>query len=158
MDQGRLFDDGAAAGEAGPYRERLPYVKGSVTSKTAAERMARSGKVGHDLRLLLKLIREAGESGLTDQEMEHASWLPGNTVRPRRGELADEGFIRDSGRKRKTISGCPAVVWVATQPARLSGVANADEHTSNEPFADAGGDGGQVAGQGTDPRGVAVSP
>ncbi len=57
------------------------------------------------------MVREAGEWGVTDDELIRDS---GNqSVRPRRIELTQAGLIRDSGRTRITSAGRQAVVWVA---------------------------------------------
>jgi hypothetical protein len=90
----------------------------SSTSKESAEWI--SGKSGKLRAEVLKSFRYAGARGLTDEEGIYASDLPANTYRPRRVELTngwkdfEGGFIRDSGRKRKTASGRNAVVWVIT--------------------------------------------
>jgi hypothetical protein len=39
--------------------------------------------------------------------------MAGSTERPRRRELEEAGWIRDSGRTRKTASGHDAIVWLA---------------------------------------------
>lgn len=92
------------------FAEQPPSVHGE-TSEAAAEaikphRVAQWRKI-HD-RLVL-----AGWDGLTDQEIQHATNLDPSTERPRRGELVDAGLIYDSGRKRRTLSGRRAIVWVA---------------------------------------------
>lgn len=60
--------------------------------------------------VLLVLVARGAE-GATAQEIEKATGLPGNTVRPRLVELRENGTVRDSGRKRSTDSGRLAVVW-----------------------------------------------
>ena len=53
----------------------------------------------------------AGARGLTDEEL--AARLEGYaSSRPRRIGLTHLRWLRDSGRKRKTRSGCDATVWV----------------------------------------------
>ena len=84
------------------------------TERAAAELVApRSGT--WRWRVLLAVAR-AGASGRTDWELH--SELGGllYTVAPRRHELARDGWIVDSGERRRTPSGVDAVVWV------LSGV------------------------------------
>lgn len=58
-------------------------------------------------------IRDAGEHGLTDEEMLQATGLQPSTGRPRRVELVQAGRVRDSGKTRRTASNRSAVVWVA---------------------------------------------
>jgi hypothetical protein len=49
--------------------------------------------------------------GATDEEIEHALELSGNTVRPTRISLVRDGLVVDSGLVRKTVSGNDAIVW-----------------------------------------------
>lgn len=55
-----------------------------------------------------------GEHGATDEEIQNALRLPGDTERPRRQELQKLGMVVDSERKRMTKHMRPATVWVAT--------------------------------------------
>lgn len=59
--------------------------------------------------------------GCTDQELEQRLHMPRPTPGNRRGELVAGGWVEDSGRRRATTKGRPAVVWVltATAQARL---------------------------------------
>lgn len=52
-----------------------------------------------------------GSDGMTAQEIERATGLAGNTVRPRLVALREIGRVEDSGRRRVTASGRKAVVW-----------------------------------------------
>lgn len=88
----------------------LPYVAGSDTSRTAAER---SRRVAPKHRaLVLHLIESRGADGATDEEIENVLGLKHQTVSARRNDLANLGVVRDSGQRRPTESGCPATVWV----------------------------------------------
>lgn len=62
---------------------------------------------------VLLAIADAGDHGATDNELANLLQAPGgqNNLRPRRGELTDAGFLRDSGVKRRTSSGSQATVW-----------------------------------------------
>lgn len=62
---------------------------------------------------VLAYIRSRGASGATDQEIQDALGMSGDTERPRRRELQTAGLIVDSGKTRSTPSGRAAVVWVA---------------------------------------------
>jgi hypothetical protein len=64
---------------------------------------------------VLEVIRQAGPGGLTDQEIATRLGLAENSVRPRRLELADAGPIADSGERRETAGGNPAIVWHANE-------------------------------------------
>ncbi len=47
----------------------------------------------------------------TDEEIQGALDMNPNTQRPRRKELEEMGWIRDSRKRRKTRSGAHAIVW-----------------------------------------------
>ncbi len=97
------------------------------TSSVAADRIA-----GHARNLraaVLAVLRERGEYGATDQEIQVALNLSSDTQVPRRWELVKARMVVASGRKRKTRSGCPATVWVlaefAPKPTTIATVASA---------------------------------
>ncbi len=71
-----------------------------------------------DRQKVLAFIRGRGVLGATDQEMQVELEMSGNTQRPRRGELVESGHVAEAGMKRKTISGCWATVWIATDKRR----------------------------------------
>jgi hypothetical protein len=91
-----------------PVRHNAPE-----TSRVAASRIA--GHAGTLRAAVLSMLRERGEHGATDQELQDALRLPSNTQIPRRWELVNAGAVVASGRKRKTHSNCPATVWVASE-------------------------------------------
>lgn len=68
-------------------------------------------------------ILQRGHLGATLQEMEQTLGMAGNTVRPRRIELEEKGWVQDSGRRRPTDSGKAAIVWVVPEPIASSALA-----------------------------------
>ena len=52
-----------------------------------------------------------GLRGATDQEVENALHLDGNTVRPTRLSLIKDGYILDTGTTRKNANGNECIVW-----------------------------------------------
>jgi|ERR1700722_300137 len=88
-----------------------PAQQHSPTSKEAATSI--EPLTGRLQLKVLTAIRESGEVGLTDEEIQTKLSMNPSTQRPRRIECLDQGFIKDSGRTRKTRSGRQAVVWVA---------------------------------------------
>lgn len=62
-------------------------------------------------------IVKAGERGATDEEIQAATGMDGNTQRPRRVELARAGAIEVAG-LRKTTANKDATVWVAKETGR----------------------------------------
>ncbi len=87
-----------------------PFVPHSATSREAADAIRESAPT---LKArVLAYIRECGERGSTDEEIQAALHMEGSTERPRRTSLVDDGVVRDSGKKRLTRSGRSACVWV----------------------------------------------
>ena len=58
-------------------------------------------------------IRGQGSHGATDDEVQEMLHLGGNTERPRRRELQEQGFIYDSASTRLTRSGRKSIVWLS---------------------------------------------
>lgn len=59
-----------------------------------------------------RLIHEAGERGLTEVEIVHASQTDRFAMQPRVSELVGAKAVVDSGRTRTNPSGRQAIVWV----------------------------------------------
>lgn len=93
-----------------------PYQSHSETRAAAAEAIR---PTAHTLRAeVLRFLEGLGFVGATDEEMQVALNMNPSTQRPRRIELVEEGWVRDSGATRRTKSGRNAVVWVAAKPRR----------------------------------------
>jgi len=93
-----------------------PSITESETSRMAAKRIAPyRSTVAHRV---LSAILAAGRYGRTDHELAAELDLLADTVRSRRLRLRDDGAVLDSGRRRRTPSGCLAVVWVAAGEIR----------------------------------------
>lgn len=86
-----------------------PYVRGSETSKAAAE--AIRPHVGTQQAGILAWFEYRGAIGMTDYEGACLSGIDPSAYRPRRGELVKKGYIEDSGMTRPTASGRQATVW-----------------------------------------------
>ena len=117
----------AATGASVGKRETSPDSKRTIpapahhaaprgTSEVAAQRIAKAAPNLRDA--VLALLRERGERGATDQEMQAELGLTSNTQIPRRWELVRLGLVRDSGQRRPTASGRSATVWVVASIAR----------------------------------------
>ncbi len=95
-----------------------PSIRSSSTSRHAAARIAGiSSKLGGRI---LDVLRDAGCLGLTDQELQELLCMTGDSERPRRVELVEEGLVVDSGSRRRTPGGRLAVVWIAVPIASMS--------------------------------------
>lgn len=83
----------------------MPVRQTSIAAKKTANTKTLRAKV-------YDFIAKRPAKGATLEEIELGLKLSGNTVRPRRKELEERGLIRDSGMRRKTVSGRDAIVWV----------------------------------------------
>jgi hypothetical protein len=101
-----------AARKAAPPAEAPPYQVHNDTSRQAAQAIAPAA--GTLRAAVLHCITVAGEQGMTDEEGCAMSEMNPSTWRPRRGELEKGGFIRDTGRTRKSTAGRDMVVWCST--------------------------------------------
>jgi hypothetical protein len=87
------------------------------TSRIAAERIyPKSGSIR--LTVYEYLIRQ-GLRGATDQEMQSALMMSGDTVRPSRITLLRDGLIIDSGETRLNANGNPCTVWRAIETGMM---------------------------------------
>ena len=60
--------------------------------------------------LALHVLRTHPE-GLTDFELAAITGIPQTSIGVRRGELTKHGIVWDSGKRRNSPSGSPAIVW-----------------------------------------------
>lgn len=102
--QDTLFDLGG--------QDEQPPRSNETTSREAAASMRESATVLRE-RVYQAILR-SGTTGRTDEELQDALCLSGNTERPRRWELAKAGRIVECGETRVTRSGRRAAVWVVT--------------------------------------------
>ena len=83
---------------------------GTDTSKAAAQAIL--PKLSEVLmRIHMQIIR-SGKLGMTCDEIERELKLRHQTASARVRDLAQRGVIDDSGSRRATSSGRPAIVWV----------------------------------------------
>jgi transcription initiation factor IIE alpha subunit len=90
----------------GPVYEEHPPHNDTDTSIAAAKKQI--GKAAADRARILAFL---GFMPATDEEIHRNLKMEENTVRPRRGELVEAGKVIDSGKRRKTRTGSPAIVW-----------------------------------------------
>lgn len=86
-----------------------PYIAHSETSRAAARSFTETD-LNNLQQQVLACVRQAGYAGRTDEEITTITGLNPSTVRPRRVELANKGFIKACG-QRATKSGRKALVW-----------------------------------------------
>lgn len=108
---GRLVTDEVR--RQGHGEPEAPFQRHSETSQEAAEAIDAKGKA-NKLRVAVYLwLCRQGSRGGTDEECQTALKMGGSTQRPRRVELTGRGLVGDSQKKRPTVSGRSATVWVA---------------------------------------------
>jgi transcription initiation factor IIE alpha subunit len=87
------------------------------TSLLAAEKaLPRSGT---KRRRVYDYIVNRGLQGATDDEIQDALGIDGNTVRPTRGGLVEDGHIIDTGTTRKNKHGNECIVWRCAEEGML---------------------------------------
>lgn len=91
-----------------------PYVKGSKTSRQAAQEI-RKDAPNKRIQVLAFLLEHP--DGRTDEEIQNALDMAPSTERPRRVELHDMDLVVDSNRTRETSTGNDAVIWTAWKHA-----------------------------------------
>ena len=98
------------------YRAERPPLDGNHTvpgknpvSQDAARRAL--GKSGAARIRIYNIIKDT-PNGLTADETRQLISLPFNSVSARICDLAAEGWLTDSGRRRETTTGAMATVWV----------------------------------------------
>ncbi len=96
------------------FDQSTRHANASVTRRAAAASI-RTDAAPLRSKVLTHLI-EQGDTGATDEQLQLALDMTGNTERPRRKELQKLGLVVDSGQVRQTKSGRTAVVWVAIAP------------------------------------------
>lgn len=91
----------------------IPFEPGSDTSEMAARMVSNRAK--NERRIIAALLDasvQRKEDGLTDDQLERALGGLHQTVSAARRGLVLKGLVKDSGRRRMTRTGRPAVVWV----------------------------------------------
>lgn len=102
---------------------------GRETERAAA--LAAMPRTGTNRLRALAAIALAGRDGLTDHELAERTGIYLYSVAPRRVELMKGGWVRDSGHRRETPNGTPAVVWILTE----TGAARLAQHRRETPDA-----------------------
>jgi predicted ArsR family transcriptional regulator len=62
-----------------------------------------------------RILTALYSADLTDDEIANETRLVGNSVRPRRRRLVQDGLVEDSGKRTSSNFGHPAVVWTLTE-------------------------------------------
>ena len=98
-------------GRRAVHRETdAPYVRGSRTSRAAAESLSKEDLNRMELKVF-DCIRRAKLKGRTDEEIEGETGLRHQSASARRRKLVLKGKVRDSGFVRRNRSRRLAIVW-----------------------------------------------
>lgn len=107
------------------FPEPLVHRDAHDTEQAAADSVA--GSAATVRNRVLTLLREAGGTGLTDDEgaeayrrRHHVRDADRLTFGRRRHELEMAGLVDDSGQRRLTPRGRKAIVWVAATDVRVT--------------------------------------
>jgi len=101
----------------GAYREECAIDRNTVIISSSAKptsviaALQALPKSGSKRRRVYDYLKQTG--GATDEEIERALGISGNTVRPTRGSLVKDKFVYATELERPTISGNMAIVWKA---------------------------------------------
>jgi len=84
------------------------------TTSLATQEKARP-KFGSNRAKVFQYIFDQQERGATDQEIQTALNMPGDTLRPTRLSLLKDDLIYDSGKTRQNQNGNDCIVWVVSE-------------------------------------------
>jgi len=76
-------------------------------------------KFGSNRAKVYQFIVDKQELGATDQEMQKALSMPGDTLRPTRLSLLKDGLIYDSGKTRQNDNKNDCIVWLSTEITQI---------------------------------------
>jgi hypothetical protein len=71
-------------------------------------------RFGSNAAKVYQFIVDKQEHGATDQEMQKALNMPGDTLRPTRLSLLKNNLIYDSGKTRQNENGNDCIIWVTS--------------------------------------------
>jgi hypothetical protein len=91
---------------------KLPALPRTTQVQAALRALPSSGSKRGVLLAMFQSIHRVNGGGYTDDELARYTTWGLNTIRPRRLELVEAGWVRDSGETRPTQGGSPAIVWV----------------------------------------------
>lgn len=93
-----------------PHGKPALAIESSDTSRAAAASV--EPRRGRLQAVVLATLVGSAMTGLTDEQGIRITGLSPSTYRPRRIELVEAGRVVDSGKRRRTVSGRWAVVWI----------------------------------------------
>lgn len=113
------IDDEPAGGESAlPEPPPRTYHNGTISSRASAT-TAREF-VASQLVRVSEFIESKGEAGATDKECQIGLDMDGNSQRPRRVWLRDNGYITTKGEPDEVVLRNRSLVWVSVRPFRMN--------------------------------------
>lgn len=100
MTQRPINNNEARIGKNSPETSRIAALKALPRTGTKKEK-------------IYNLIKEQGMFGLCDHEIEKATGWKHQSASAMRNSLMRDGWVIDSGARRNTDEGNPAIVWIA---------------------------------------------
>ena len=93
-----------------------PHTNGTKTSDLSAKQIKPifPGRI----KFMLELFAAADRCGLTDEEGQHVSELGGDSWRPARGRMVEQGMVEKTTTTRRTKRGRQALVFKITEKGR----------------------------------------
>ena len=85
-----------------------------MRSTSIAAMIKAEPKRGSNRQKVYQYILDKQEYGATDQELQAALKMAGDTLRPTRLSLAKDNMIYDSGKTRQNANGNDCIVWVVS--------------------------------------------
>ena len=95
-------------------RNTVQIAKNAQRTSVAAA-MSALPRTGTIRRKVYDYFVARGLRGATDQEVEIALQISGNTLRPTRGSLVKDGYLIDTGTTRKNYNQQDCIVWRAAE-------------------------------------------
>lgn len=93
------------------HTDRQTSARRNSPTSVAAAKQAEPRAGSQMSRYLTELVK-ARRHGLTDHEAADKLGLPVGTICARRGSEYGRRYVRDSGRRRKSVYGSDNVVWI----------------------------------------------
>jgi predicted transcriptional regulator len=85
-----------------------------MRSTSVAAIIKAAPKHGSNRAKVYQYIVDRQERGATDQELQAALNMPGDTLRPTRLSLLKDELIYDSGKTRQNANGNDCIVWLVS--------------------------------------------
>jgi hypothetical protein len=90
-----------------------------MRSTSIAAKIKTEPRMGSNRARVNQYIIDQMEVGATDQEIQAALRMSGDTLRPTRLSLLKDGLIYESGKLRKNANGNECIVWMSSNCGQI---------------------------------------